>query len=191
MHQTDDHDVPFDAPIRMLFFRLMRAILHEPAPQEQMENLPLAQMRLMWTIYHSKEASMKDLAERLQVSQSTVTQAADKLVKRGLIERIADPVDRRVVRLKMSEGGGALIGESDAARREFLNEVWKSMPDSVRNSVTVGMIELAEHAERAREAAGHVLPDWGAPPTDAKGDDGSDTSAQPVVDLMSRRVRGR
>ncbi len=183
-----------EVPIRLPFFRLMRAIMFEPNPHEEIEMLPLAQLRLLWAVYHAHEAPMKDFSERLQVSQSTVTQVADKLVKRGFIERIADPADRRVVRLKMTSKGHSLLSENDAARDAFLRSVWEALSSSEREAVVTGMETLASRCEKAREAAGHPLIGWGEPPRPVEaGEEAAEANSpsQPVVDLMSRRVRGR
>ena len=183
-----------DLPIRSAFFRMMRAVMFEPHPIDDMDTLPLAQLRLMWTVFRSHEATMKDISELLQVSQSTVTQAADKLVRRGLIERVADPLDRRVVRLKMTGKGQEILSASDAERNVFFQAVWEGMTPAERTLVSEGMEMLVSHAEKTREAAGHHLPNWGMPPPrPEEGEKPSEMSSQsqPVVDLMSRRIRGR
>ena len=183
-----------DLPIRSAFFRMMRAVMFEPHPIDDMDTLPLAQLRLMWTVFHANEATMKDISERLQVSQSTVTQAADKLVRRNLIERVADPLDRRVVRLKMTEKGQEILSASDAERNTFFRAVWERMSPAERTLVSEGMEMLVSRAEQTREAAGHHLPNWGIPPPrPEKGEETPEINSpsQPVVDLMSRRIRGR
>ena len=182
-----------EAPVNSLFFQMMRAVMHKPHSVQEMESLPLAQLRLLWAVYHAGDAPMKDFSDRLEVSQSTVTQSADKLVRRGLIERIADPNDRRVVRLKMSETGRTLLNETAAENRVFMRSVWDAMSEVERASVVSGMETFIRHAEQVREKSGHPLPAWGEHPKHSGGESNSDSSstAQPVLDLMSRRVRGR
>src|SRR5579871_3593024 len=80
-----------DPPLGRAFFRVMRAVMFDDPPLPELDALPLAQLRLLWTIHFQADATMKDYSERLGVSQSTVTQLADRLVRRGLVERQADP----------------------------------------------------------------------------------------------------
>jgi DNA-binding MarR family transcriptional regulator len=50
-----------------------------------------------------------DLAERTGVSRATITGLLDGLERDGLIERLSDPEDRRVVRVKLTPQGEALL----------------------------------------------------------------------------------
>lgn len=49
--------------------------------------------------------SMRELARTLAVSESSATATADRLVREGLVERLADPADRRVVLLSLTRDG--------------------------------------------------------------------------------------
>ncbi len=55
------------------------------------------------------------LAEQLAVARPTVTATADSLVAAGLASREAEPGDRRVVRLRLTEAGQAAVVRADAA----------------------------------------------------------------------------
>jgi DNA-binding MarR family transcriptional regulator len=55
------------------------------------------------------------LAERLAVARPTLTATADGLVAAGYLQRRAEPGDRRVVRLCLTEAGRAALGAAEAA----------------------------------------------------------------------------
>jgi len=55
------------------------------------------------------------LAERLAVAKPTLTATADSLVAAGLACREAEPGDRRVVRLHLTQAGRAAVQQADAA----------------------------------------------------------------------------
>jgi len=57
--------------------------------------------------------SMSELAEQLQCDASNVTGIVDRLEARGFVERIDEPGDRRVKKLRLTAGGAA-------ARARFL-----------------------------------------------------------------------
>jgi DNA-binding MarR family transcriptional regulator len=81
---------------------VMRHVRHGGPPEEMM--LHPAQLHLLFTIGHNKDGiSVKDLAEEASVTPGAITQFIDALVERGLVMREGDPVDRRVVRLKLTE----------------------------------------------------------------------------------------
>src|SRR5258708_4896152 len=116
-----------ELPLGRALFRVMSAIMFDDRPAAELDALPLAQLRLLWAVHYSHEANMKDFSERLCVSQSTVTQLADRLVTRGLVDRLADASDRRVVRLRISKAGQELLGEADRERKRTLQAVWEAL----------------------------------------------------------------
>src|SRR5579871_3326485 len=136
--------------LKRTFHRVMRAVMFDEPPHPELDSLPLAQLRLLWTVFFGANATMKDFSERLGVSQSTVTQLADRLVRRGLIERRPDPADRRVVRLHVSESGAQILEAADGRQRDTFAVLWRLLSDENRGVVMQGLEILAEAAERMR-----------------------------------------
>ena len=179
-------------PLGHALFRVMRAIMFDEPPLAELDALPLAQMRLLWPVFQTRGGTMKEFSERLGVSQSTVTQLADRLVKRGLIERQADAADRRVVRLQVSEQGRRILTEANRRQRETAEGVWSVLSPDEQQGVMDALKMLGEKAEAVRLAQGRPVspfPEFG-PPSHAEPMPERQSSGQAVVDLMSRRVRG-
>jgi DNA-binding MarR family transcriptional regulator len=65
----------------------------------------------------NRSLSMRELAKELDVSESSATAIADRLVSQGLAERSSDPADRRIVRLTLSEAGTSLVERMDETTR--------------------------------------------------------------------------
>ncbi|HEV2362277.1 MAG TPA: MarR family transcriptional regulator [Acidimicrobiales bacterium] len=59
----------------------------------------------------SGERTMREVAREASVSESAATAVTDRLAKQGLVERRHDLVDRRVVRVSLSERGAAMVEE--------------------------------------------------------------------------------
>jgi DNA-binding MarR family transcriptional regulator len=173
------------------YFKLSRALIFLGQPPQELDMLPLAQLRLLWSVYGFPNGTMKDFSERLMVSQSTLTNLADKLVKRGLIERHADEADRRMVRLRMSERGTQLMEESDQARKQTTAIVWERLTQEEQEQVLHLFKHLTTLAEQAREEIGIPMPPLPDRWKDESGEEQSGNSSQPVVDLMARPIRGK
>lgn len=62
--------------------------------------------------------SMRELADQLQLDPSNVTGLVDALERRGLVERQADPDDRRVKRLALTKQGVRLGDAVEATLHE-------------------------------------------------------------------------
>jgi MarR family transcriptional regulator, 2-MHQ and catechol-resistance regulon repressor len=78
---------------------------------------------------------MQDVAERLNVANSTVTRSVDRLVARGLVERRTGERDRRSVQIGLTASGRELLaaiqGEIIADNRAIL----ETLPEDVRDQV--------------------------------------------------------
>lgn len=60
---------------------------------------------------------LRDLAGRLRIAPRSATDVVDQLESRGLVERAADPADRRAVRIRLTDGGRGLLRRVHEARR--------------------------------------------------------------------------
>jgi DNA-binding MarR family transcriptional regulator len=75
----------------------------------------------------SEQSTVTELAERLQLAQSTVTELVRRAEEVGLVERETSALDGRVAHLRLTEEGerrlaksfGSLTGERDALRATF------------------------------------------------------------------------
>jgi DNA-binding MarR family transcriptional regulator len=188
-HTPTDEAEP---PIGRAFHRVMRAIIFDDPPDPELDALPLAQLRLLWTVHYAPDATMKDFSERLGVSQSTVTQLAERLVRRGLIDRKADAADRRVVRLHVSDIGSQLLMEASGRQQETFRNVWARIDSAHRTVVLHGLELLGDAAEAFRAEQGPLSPplSLSAEPHDEMSPSAVETG-QPVLDLMARRIRGK
>lgn len=99
--------------------------------------------------------AMGELGGRLHLDDSTVTRLVDGLVARALAERVADPDDRRVRRVRLTAGGRAL---TRSIRNRFVEEyarVLDGIPRNSRGAVITAVERLlaAFHARQAGEEA--------------------------------------
>ena len=85
-------------------------------------DLSLPQYRVLALLGEGSTASSV-LARRLAVSPPSVTAVVDGLVGRGLVEREADPEDRRRLTLLLTRDGAKLLTAADAAAEARLDEI--------------------------------------------------------------------
>src|ERR1035441_10149586 len=88
------------------------------------------------------------LAERLAGAKPTLTATADGLVAAGLAHREAEPGDRRVVRLCLTQAGEAAVTRADAAYCGWLAELLDAAgkPDQILHD-----LDLLSSAMRSEE----------------------------------------
>lgn len=72
------------------------------------ETFELTALQARTVLWLEHPSSMRDLAEHLACDASNVTGLADRLEKRGVVERAADSGDRRVKHLRLTKEGATL-----------------------------------------------------------------------------------
>lgn len=92
-----------------------------------------AQSRLLRTLAHyGSPPRMADLAERLEVVPRAVTTLVDGLEASGRVRRVADPTNRRVTRIELTDDGHRTLGELRRARRSAAEEILAPLSDEQR-----------------------------------------------------------
>ncbi len=82
--------------------------LWDTAPWLELD-MSTPQLKALLLISEEEGIRMRELARRLGGSFSNATVLVDRLVDRGLVERMAEPQDRRVVLVRATEDGQHLI----------------------------------------------------------------------------------
>jgi DNA-binding MarR family transcriptional regulator len=96
--------------------------------QHQMEALHLLHLALAGG-ESGVGATMNELARKQGCALSTATALADRLLRQGLAERIADPDDRRVVRIAPTPRGEQLCARFAEAKRDIAVEAMSRLSD--------------------------------------------------------------
>ena len=83
-----------------------------------------AQSRLLRTVAHyDLPPRMADIAARLEVVPRAVTSLVDGLEAAGRVRRVADPTNRRVVRIELTDAGRATLRALRSARRAAAEDI--------------------------------------------------------------------
>jgi DNA-binding MarR family transcriptional regulator len=83
----------------------------------------MTHMHVLWLLQHHGEMPMSRLAELLDVSDSNATGIIDRMAERGLVERTRVPDDRRVVVVRVGDGGVRALDEIEALKQGQLQAI--------------------------------------------------------------------
>jgi len=121
-------------------------------------NMSTPQLKALLLISEDDRLRMRELARRLGGSFSNATVLVDRLVERGLVERLADPQDRRVVLVRVSPKGRGIIEGLVTSWRTLSPSLLDRLSSEDLQALERGLTALLE-ASRDREAEGENEPE--------------------------------
>lgn len=117
-----------------------------------------ARMEALAAIINSPALSAQvDIAKRLRIEGPTMTRMLDTLEKDGLVERLADPVDRRTKQLRLTEEGEAVLEGIFEIADEQRDRLLDGLPSEKIDELNAILVTLTERL------------DAGLPPGDGTG----------------------
>lgn len=134
------------ARLRLAVARLQRIVR-----QQAMGGLNLAEGSCLAVIDRHGPVSLSDVSSRENLSAPTITKIVTRLENQGLIERFADPGDRRVSLVAVSRKGSILLERIRSSRTAYLDRrlIELSEDDRARLLAALPVLEslASEHIE--------------------------------------------
>jgi DNA-binding MarR family transcriptional regulator len=110
-------------------------------------DLTIAQLKSLVFISHEGSTNPKNLAMALGVTPSNVTGIVDRLIEQGLVNRREDPQDRRMLRLRSTEKGEALLTGLREKAIAGLSSVLAKMSSEELSVLVTGLSSFAHAIE--------------------------------------------
>ena len=89
---------------------------------------------------------MSELSRRLMVTGGNVTGLTDQLVEEGLVERLAEPADRRAFRIRLTRSGEKTFAEMARAHEQWVVELLAGLSGRERDELLKLLAKLKSHA---------------------------------------------
>jgi DNA-binding MarR family transcriptional regulator len=119
--------------------------------RETMEEVTASQLEALMLLHQAGSAvSMHQLAEAQAITPSSATQLVDRLVRLGLVERLREDEDRRLVRVQLSEAARQRFEEMMRLHLRSLAAVTDQLSDGDLRTLVDLLARLAQPA-----SAGH------------------------------------
>jgi DNA-binding MarR family transcriptional regulator len=122
-------------------------------------DLSLAQLKVLSHLYElpvpvageePRLLAVKDVAEQLGISLPAASRAIEPLVKRRLVLRNEDPLDRRVKRVRLTARGEAAVGRLLATRVASIEAMLEGFTESERDKLAAALEEILARPEVSR-----------------------------------------
>jgi DNA-binding MarR family transcriptional regulator len=106
--------------------------------------ISLGHLQILSILQEHGPLPVSRLAEWLGIGVSNATGLLDRMEQRGLVERVRDADDRRVVLARMTEAGREAVAEHDGWRLDLVQQLLEPLP-------TDQLLAIAAGVRRARD----------------------------------------
>lgn len=136
-----DRDAELEA-LSNAFWTVARRMRHGTAATLAPFDLSPAQSRALGTLMRRGSMRPGALAERLGIVARSATEVVDALESRGLVERVADPSDRRATLVVPTDEGRAVMLRVREARMAQTDELFSRLSAHDRAELTRMLLAL-------------------------------------------------
>ncbi len=119
--------------------------------------LTRAQWRVLLYLDRSDGPTQSEVAEMLDVERITLCRMVDRLSEGGLVERRADPADRRVWRLYLTDKAAPLVDELTDIANEMEDNLLAPLDAGQRATLTDLLTIVRDHFREQDERSDALL----------------------------------
>ncbi|MGA9173035.1 MAG: MarR family winged helix-turn-helix transcriptional regulator [Thermoactinomyces sp.] len=103
---------------------------------------------LVW-LKDEGDLTIGELSQKMFLACSTMTDLIDRMEKNGMVERVRDDRDRRVVRIHLLDKGRRIIEDVLETRRQYLSEILSHLSDDEALEIQKHLSILYEEMKKA------------------------------------------
>lgn len=124
----------------------------DPAASRHNVGVSPTQLRVLSLLTTHPEANVNRLAELLDVVPSSASRLCDRLEAVGLVRRVADPRDRREVRLIPTAAAETLLRELKERRYRAVQAILDRMPTRAQHDLLLALMAFSHAASVSAQA---------------------------------------
>jgi DNA-binding MarR family transcriptional regulator len=137
--------------------RILRATDSYARDLAQSAGLTAVQFRALQLIAEKGHCTATEIAQRMLVSQATVTALVDKLVRKGMVTREKSRTDRRQTNITLTELGRATVDNApDPLQQQFVTK-FTALEDWEQSMIVASLERVASMLNAADIDASPVL----------------------------------
>ena len=136
---------PFERDLMILLHDVARSLRTRADRAARGHGMTRAQWIILARLARQPGMSQNELASICEVEPITIGRLVDRLEARGLVERCADPHDRRVRRLKLLPAARPIVDEITAYRAELNAELAEGIGDAEREALIDTLLRIKDN----------------------------------------------
>ncbi len=116
-----------------------------------MENLLTGAGILLLHLAEEDDITLTSLAHKSELENSTLTPLIDDLERNGLVQRVRDTRDRRMIRIRITQQGRSLETPMRAIWHQLHNEAVQNIPQAALETTLETMQRIADNLNNLDE----------------------------------------
>jgi MarR family 2-MHQ and catechol resistance regulon transcriptional repressor len=138
-----------DAPhIRLVLWKAAKAIERVDRASIAGTGLHLSDFQIMEVLLHKGPLPINAIGEKVLLTSGSMTAAADRLEKKGLVLRVQDPSDGRCFHVHLTREGLRVIQKAYAEHSKNLESIADGLTPEERDELTRLLKKIGLHAEK-------------------------------------------
>jgi DNA-binding MarR family transcriptional regulator len=114
-------------------------------------DLSFSQINILMRLLHGGSAGVSEIGAQLGVTNAAASQAVERMVQLGLIERTEDPIDRRAKKLALTPKGRALIEQGIEIRSQWVEGLTDALTPEQQSMIISALTLLTEAARKTED----------------------------------------
>ena len=141
-NMSPENSKPIAVLIADLTFRLLSNCQKKEAMFAKRFDISVASFRCLRHLHEHQEATVKQLAENMNLSSSRLTRIIDSLVKSELVIRTEHQSDRRIFIISLTQKGKELAEELYVNFNKLHGEIFSAIPVAKQKQIVESITEM-------------------------------------------------
>ena len=129
----------------------MHRSMHDFRKFMEETGLSFSQINILMRLWHGGNTGVSEIGDQLGVTNAAASQAVDRLVQAGMIERTEDPQDRRAKRLALTRKGRTLIEKGIKIRSQWVEGLTVALTPEQQSLIISALTLLTAAARTTKE----------------------------------------
>jgi DNA-binding MarR family transcriptional regulator len=129
----------------------MQRSMHDFRKFMEETGLSFSQINILMRLLHGGNTGVSEVGSQLGVTNAAASQAVDRLVQLGLIERTEDPEDRRAKKLALTPKGRTLIEMGIEVRSRWVEGITDALTPEQQGMIISALTLLTTAARATKE----------------------------------------
>jgi len=147
----------FDNDFLFLLYDVARTMRTRADQRARTRGMTRAQWVILARLERQPGITQNEMAAIVEVEPITIARLVDRLEARGLVERRADPKDRRVWRLQLTPAAAPVLREINKYRAEINEIITAGMSDATRRTLKEGLLQMKINLAADARAVGKAV----------------------------------